>query len=912
MKPEQWQQIRALFELALDQPKSLRLEFVERIAAEQVTDPLVLAEVRAMLAADQTMQQDASPLVEAAPDLLQQWDADARKRLREALIGTRLGPWQLTRELGHGGMGAVYLGVRAEGDFEQRGAVKLIRPGWEPGEIQQRFRAERRILAALNHPHIARLLDGGETADGKPYLVMEYVDGQPVDAYCDAHRLDIEQRLRLLQSVCTAVAHAHQHLVVHRDLKPSNILIDSSGQAKLLDFGIAKLLEPSVRQTGPGTRVFTPEYAAPEQVRGEPVTTGVDVYALGLLLFELLTGRRPYQATGSTPAAYEHAILTQEPARPSTVVAGDDDQSAALAWARDLNPNQLGASLRGDLDAIVLKALRKDPQARYASVEALSEDIECYLQRRPVQARRGNWRYRAQRFVQRHALAVGLSLVALSGLGLGLGLALWQADVARHERDLARREALTTRRALEFLQGLFQLANPSESLGKTVTAVDLLAKGSREIRDQLVDEPAVRTRLLIALGDAHLGLGVAEPALPLLQVALADARRLNDPMLIGTAMASLGAAMTRQGDDLGDEALMREALALPIPADADGESLRGRLEYRLAIRLLDRSEYPESEVLFRQGVARIQAVNGTLDPEMVVPFSSLLNATGRAAEAERLLRDALVQVRALRPVGHPSRAGLSAQLALNLTRQGRAVEAEPLLREALIAKIAIYGPDHSSVDITRQNLAKILSDLGRWKESEVLNREVLARFEQSLGADHPSVAASQASLARTLIDSGRPVESEPYWRAALATATARFGERDAAVGIVTLGLGRTLMELKRYPESATLLAQSQAVYQGLGKNGTYGAARVALEQTRLQLAMAAAAPDCSAARQALSVFVQPDAEQAYAQTVLGVCLRAAGQAEAGNALIAQGRSALRERRSMDFPERRYAESVATD
>jgi serine/threonine protein kinase len=497
MAASDWTQVRKLFEQAMDLPAAERAAFLEHGCAG---DDALRAEVEALLAADARAAREKTALGVAAPELLQALNEDGRDDLRDRLVGLRLGPWRLLREIGRGGMGAVYLAERDDGEYTQQAAIKLVRPGWDVGELLQRFRAERQILATLNHPNIARLLDGGVSSDGKPYLVLEYVEGCEIGRYCNERQLGIEARLRLFLTVCDAVTHAHRRLVVHRDLKPSNIMIDSNGQVKLLDFGIAKLIEQDASLTASASRMFTPEYAAPEQVRGEAVTTGVDVYALGLLLYDLLTGRRPYGATASTPAAYEQAILTQEPQRPSQAAVQHDTEgatrSAEHAAARSVDPAQLSAQLRGDLDAIVLKALRKEPEQRYDAVATFAEDVQNYLERKPVTARRGNLRYRTMRFLQRHAFATALSAIALVSLVVGLGVALWQAEQARAE-------ASKSRAALDFMTGLFTLADPVAAQGERITARELLTTGSQRIREQLLDQPAARAELLRALGDAY-------------------------------------------------------------------------------------------------------------------------------------------------------------------------------------------------------------------------------------------------------------------------------------------------------------------------------------------------------------------------------------------------------------------------
>ena len=864
------------------------------------------AEVESLIAADAQSIDDQTSVGAAAPDLLQSLHHDEAEAQRDVWQGRRVGAWKLVREIGRGGMGAVWLAERDDGAYLQQAAVKLMRPGWRDDELLRRFRAERQILAALNHPNIARLLDGGMVEES-PFLVLEYVDGEPIQHWCEQHRLDLDARLRLMLTVCDAVAHAHRRLVVHRDLKPSNILVDREGQVKLLDFGIAKLLEGDGGREISAIRMFTPDYAAPEQVRGDVATTGVDVYALGLLLYELLTGRRPYGQTASTPAAYEQAILTQEPEAPSRALT--QAAPSAIAHVGVLDANALRRRLRGDLDAIVLKALRKKPEDRYASVEALAEDLRRHLDKQPVAARRGRWRYRATRFLQRHALATALATLALLSLVGGLAAALWQAEQARLERDLARREALKSSRALEFLTSVFEFADPNANLGRDVSAVELLKRGAETLPLQLDDEPDVRAALFDALGSANLGLGEAQAAHDLYANSLDAARRSGDPVVIGQALIALGAAKTRLGDIAASEQLAQEASALVLPDDARGDAVRAQIDLRRANQALSRSEYDAAEPLFRRGMATFERLHGHPDPEAAIPFSSLLHATGRADEAEGVLRAALAQVQRDTPPIHPGRAALSAQLATNYMRRQRPESAEPLFRDALRIKTAIYGDDHPSLDVTRHNLARCLTDLGRWDDAETIYRDVIAAQVQRYGEVHPSVAASQAGLARVLLDSDRAAAAEPLWRAAQATAIAKFGERDAAVGITALGLGRTLLALGQYDEAAAQLERAERIYSDLGKNGTSSLARVRLERTRVALARSDALVDCTDARAARDTFDAPDANRGYALAVLAACQHR-HDADASQRLLADALGLLRQHRDERFPERRYAEAMA--
>jgi len=467
MDPARRCQIEALFDDALLQPTEERAAFVVERAAG---DDALAAEVLALLAAH--TRADGILEVGSAADLLPPAEAPVE----------RIGPYRVLARLGSGGMGVVYLAERDDGQFRRRVAIKLIRRGLDSIEVYRRFLAERQILAALDHPGIAKLLDGGTTEDGHPFLVMEYVEGLPIDVYCDRHRLNVEQRLRLFRQVCSAVHYAHQNLVIHRDLKPSNILVTESGQVKLLDFGIAKLLNPSLAGvTAPVTRtdhrIMTPEYASPEQVRGEALSTVSDVYALGALLYELLCGHRPYRLAGRSPVDVARAICEEDPERPSTrvlraeVVARADGESAEISpaqvsAARGTTPERLRRRLRGDLDDIVMMALRKEPARRYASAELLGQDIDRHLEGLPVLAHRGGYWYRAQRLVKRHRVSAAAALAAIS-LVAGTGVALWSAAQAGRERDraaeardraedaLARSEAVTS-----FLMGLFEASDP--------------------------------------------------------------------------------------------------------------------------------------------------------------------------------------------------------------------------------------------------------------------------------------------------------------------------------------------------------------------------------------------------------------------------------------------------------------------
>jgi serine/threonine protein kinase len=417
MTPDQWRQIEVIFHAAVDRAPDERAAFLDHAGAG---DPELRQEVESLLAQEGLGTRLAAAVSDAAKSLATATSEDR--------VGQRIGPYRVTGIVGQGGMGAVYQAVRDDDQYRKQVAIKLVKRGLDTEFILSRFRHERQILASLEHPHIARLLDGGTTDDGLPYLVMEYIEGRPITDYGSANKLSLTERLKLFRLVCSAVQYAHQNLVVHRDLKPSNILVTPDGTPKLLDFGIAKLLNPDtspegMSQTQTALMMLTPDYASPEQVRGEPVTTATDVYSLGVVLYELLTGQRPHHFKSYSPVEIERVITQSEPERPSVAVSGIREQGSGVRDTTDdgrRTRDRLARQLRGDLDNIVLMALRKEPERRYSSVEQLSEDIRRHLDGRPVIARKDTVGYRAGKFIQRHKL--GLAAVALVILSLVGGI----------------------------------------------------------------------------------------------------------------------------------------------------------------------------------------------------------------------------------------------------------------------------------------------------------------------------------------------------------------------------------------------------------------------------------------------------------------------------------------------------------
>ncbi len=501
---DRWQRLQKIFAEAADLPADKQKQFVADACGG---DEALRLELVGMLQCD--ADPTGGPLTNALDAAI---DATSTDR-RQALIGTVVGSYRLVSVLGHGGAGSVYLAERSDRQYSAQVAVKIVESAALHPDMKLRFRAERQILASLNHPNIARLVDAGETENNLPFLVMEYVHGEPVDRYCDKRELGLAARLELFMEICAAVQYAHQSLVVHRDLKPANILVTGDGVPKLLDFGIAKLMDTSpvvtqaIALTRMNDRLLTPEYASPEQILGRPVTTVSDVYSLGVVLYELLTGRRPYSVAATSQLELERSICVTDPPRPSAVVRRTVDgldtpgvTAASLAASRSLSPEKLERQLVGDIDAIVMRALRKEAVHRYGSVEQFAADLRRYLANEPVVARQGNWAYYSQRFVRRHAFGVAASATGIAFLTAFAVMTSIQANRIAAERDRATQEGQRAEQVSNFMLDVFAAADPFVSQGKEVTARELLDQASRRISGDLNQQPEVRARLLEAIG----------------------------------------------------------------------------------------------------------------------------------------------------------------------------------------------------------------------------------------------------------------------------------------------------------------------------------------------------------------------------------------------------------------------------
>jgi len=795
MTPERWQQIKEILEATEDQAAGERKAWLDEVCAE---DRELLREVESFLVHEDTLpgfiEEPILGFIPSEVGSAETWEREA--------LGHTVGPYRLESLLGVGGMGAVYL-ARREEDFEQEVALKLIRRDFASPEIIRRFEAERQVLARLEHPHIARLLDGGTTPEGLPWFAMEKVDGLPLDRYCDEHRLTTRERLELFLAVCSALSLAHQNLVIHRDLKPGNILVDAGGNPKLLDFGIAKLLEPddAPERRAPRTQhhAMTLHYASPEQLRREPIGTASDIYSLGVVLYRLLTGRLPSGLEDASPVDLMLAVCEQEPTLPSTAVRRTEELHLEdgrvirrtpedVAAVRDGDPKTLSRRLAGDVDAIVGKALRKEPRHRYASVEQMAADIRDHLEGLPVAARQGDLAYRTGKFIRRHRWGLA-SAGAMVLLALAFTVALLlQLQATTRARD--RAEEISS-----FLIDLFQSVAPDRPGGAEPTVHDLLDEGREKLEAGLGEQPEVRATLALKLGEVYYKLGDYPAARELLGEAIELLRRLHpgDHPELATALNDLGALCYATGDLPRAEELYRESIAIRRRLGLTEDLLKPM--NNLAAILLTRGELDEAEAIYRESLARRLATLGEHHPNVATNLRSLgtvLHARGDLAAAEPLFRQALaIRREVYGPESAPVAAVLSSLGHLEHAR-GRLGEAEAFFTEALAIQRRELGEEHLETVLTAKDLASLAIDAGETARARELLIPALATLRRDRPPEDASVVEAEGILGALLAAEGKPEEAAPW----LTRACEILGQKRGPHAVTTLTACRRGDELR--------------------------------------------------------------------------------------------------------------------
>jgi serine/threonine-protein kinase len=770
MNPDRWRRVEALCFDALELAGGERAAFLDR---ECQGDAELRREVESLAA-----EIDRNPGYLERPLLALDAVSLAAFEPSEAPepIPATIGPYRVVSPIGRGGMGDVYLATRESDDIHQSVAVKVIR-GASTGDVMARFRLERRMLASLHHPNIASLLDAGATPDGRPYFVMEYIEGTPLDAYCDANRPSLAARLDLFRIICGAVHHAHQNLIVHRDLKPRNILVTRDGVPKLLDFGIAKVLAGADTlgvsvETRTNVRLLTPEYAAPEQLTGGPVTTATDGYGLGVLLYELLTGRHPHVAAGDSYRDLERKILETDPTRPSAVVTDGDTRR----------------QLAGDLDTIALKALAKEPERRYPSALALADDVERYQRGLPVRARPDTIRYRVRKFVARNAVSVGAAAVTVVALVVTTAVTLVQSARVRAESVRVTRERDKALEVRGFLMEMFGATGANQATGDTVSVRQLLDIQAARLDTGYRDQPELRAEIMEVLADGYDRLGLYRTAEPLAASALAIRRSLHrddHPDLAG-AINLLGWIRYEVGRRDSAEPLLREAIAMRQRLGPRHRADLARSQNDLGVLLNDAQRYPEAESVLVAALATRREVHGDDHRAVGITANNLAAAQYFQANLPAATETQALALRSLeRSVGREHQRTIVAlgNLAAFKRARGDVAGAEADYRDLAARQARLQGPNHPVTLRTAGALAAVVFDRGLLEgnaalvaEADSLFGEVVAGLEGALGPAHPQVATYLDRRAGVVLERGRHREALSLAHQAIRRFTASLGD----------------------------------------------------------------------------------------------------------------------------------------
>ncbi|MGD8495177.1 MAG: serine/threonine-protein kinase [Gemmatimonadales bacterium] len=845
-----WQRADELFSAALELPPAARRDFVRRRCA---SDSDLLRDVESLLDAEMAAWTLSGDYADGSIGAALSDALDEAEEVRDAgdpRIGARIGAYRLIRRLGRGGMADVYLGERDDGAFRGRVAVKIQRRGLDTDDLVRRFRAERQILSQLDHPNIARLLDGGTTRDGLPFLVMEYVEGRPITGYCDAHELSVRARLELFVQAVRAVQSAHARLVVHRDIKPSNIFVSDDGIVKLLDFGIAKLLDPAAwpedsPRTRTGFRPLTPEYASPEQVLGAPITVASDIYQLGLVLYRLLTGGRPYETTATNRRALEQAITETRPARPSEYVESQDEIARA-----GVDRRALVHRLRGDLDTIVLTALRKEPDRRYPSAHELAEDLRRTVEGRPIWARRDSRAYRLRKFLGRNPW-VAPSAAAAAGIA-----ALYVGTLVRHghqleaERNAARVEAAKAKASQEFLVGLFRSADPfaPASGDPDVRVGEVMEAGAQRARAELADQPELQAVMLGTIGEVFLGLGEPEKAVELSREAWQTARATFGPRSPQAVVA------------------LREMIEPTIYATR-GKAVPADSAVRIALRALN-----DARAAF--GPTHVE----TGRTEVAAAEAMLFGGLGQSGAI--LARHALPMLSEASGGTPVDRARGLMVLTRSLAAFGYWDETRVAGREAVAAFEAAYGPDHLRTWAMRLWLSRVLDPA----DGDPLRAAAIQAFETRLGPLHEQTIRAHVNDATILNQRGDYAAATRAYRTVVDRRLAR-GETNW-IYPYWRSLGDAAQAAGEYPEAEEAYREAVDAAAATGESRALVMARLRARHAWALLSLGRtgeALGEITAVRRSLAG--QP--ADAIVECVAARTLRAAGRsAEAEEAVVA--------------------------
>jgi len=739
--------------------------------------------------------------------------------------GQQVGAYRVLKQIGRGGMGSVYLAERVDGQFDQNVALKVINPGMDSKEVLNRFRTERQITARLQHPNIARLLDGGITNNGLPFFTMEYVNGKPIDEYCRERNVSLDQKLELFVEVCKAVQYAHRNLIIHRDLKPSNILVEESGSVKLLDFGIAKLIDPNIalseepNLTRTGMRVMSPAYASPEQVRCGPISISSDIYSLGVVLYKLLTNQLPHDISGLGITDIERRICETDPEKPSRRVESTENGSRNPAV-----PGHPGRKLRGDLDVVCLKCLQKEPERRYHSAEQLADDIQRYLSGAPISARIDSVGYTMRKFIGRN---LGMVITAVAVLVLiATVIGVYTGKLAS-ERNVARSEAEVASQITGFLMSLFEVSSPGLSRGETVTARELLERGSMRIDEELAGQPEIQARLMHVLGQIYYTLGMYDHSKDLAEKALAhglDALDPDDPR-IAEYKLTLAWLLDEEGSLDSAETLAREALEINLSRFGEFNLQTGKSYHDLAMVLRHKGEFESAGTLYLRALAIKRAIPDIDSIEIAHTlnhYARLKYQTGDIEGSIPYYREALKIREDAHGTLHPETMASMAGLAGASTKIGNFEEAISLYQQCLKTVETTSGAEHPHYGDLQNSLAHAFKDKGDIEKAERYHRAALETHRNAHPNGNWRISTPLLGLGILLSETGRAEESLEHLNEARNILSDSFGEGHWRIGTADLALGECLTKLGRYQEAeVTLLRAYECLTNSFDKDNSY-------------------------------------------------------------------------------------------